>query len=217
MPDDLRRYSQGVRFGLAALSGGSCYWPGCGEPVIRFVGEDPIVNLQIAHIAGAVPGGPRYVLSMTDEQRKSFANLILLCHPHHTTVDKLRPHDFSIPTLREWKASRETVNQEALSRLREVTPEGLQAMLTDALNLRDARLEGAIEQLREINAEAAQLLYGILDEVQALRRASLTEEFINAANRLNPGILEEFAIAARNLDPETLQAFINAVGRLPDR
>lgn len=217
MPDDLRRYSHGVRFGLAALCGGTCYWPGCGEPVIRFVGEDPIVNLQIAHIAGALPNGPRYVLSMTDEQRKSFANLILLCHPHHTTVDKLRPQDFSIPTLQEWKASRETVNQGALSRLREVTPDALQAMLTDALNERDERLEGAIEQLREVNAEAAQLLYGVMDEVQALRRASLTEEFINAANRLNPEILENFAAAARHLDPDVLSAFINAAGRLPER
>jgi hypothetical protein len=217
MSDDLRRYQQGVRFGLATLCGGTCYWPDCPEPVIRFVGEDPIVNLQIAHIAGAVPGGPRYVLSMTDEQRRSFANLILLCHPHHTTVDKLRPQDFPIPTLREWKASRETVNQEALSRLREVTPDALQTMLTDALNERDERLEAAIEQLRGINAEAAQLLHGLLNEVQALRRAALTEEFIRAANRLHPEILDQFGRAARHLDMEVLQRFAEASRRLPDR
>lgn len=217
MPDDLRRYQQGVRFGLAALCGGTCYWPHCPEPVIRFVGEDPIVNLQIAHIAGPLPGSPRYQVSMTDQQRKSFANLILLCHPHHTTVDKLRPHDFPIATLLEWKASRETVNQEALSRLREVTPDALQTMLTDALNERDDRLEGAIEQLRQVNAEAAQLLYGLLDEVQALRRAAFSEEFIRAANRLHPEILDQFGRAARRLDMEVLQRFAESTRRLPDR
>jgi hypothetical protein len=90
-------------------------------------------------------------------------------------------------------------------------------MLTDALDERDERLEGAIEQLRGVNAEAAKLLYGVLDEVQALRRASLTEEFINAANRLNPEMLQEFAAAARRIDPEILGNFIIATRRLPER
>jgi hypothetical protein len=57
MASDLRKYTHGVRFALAALCGGTCYWPGCGEPVVRFVDDDPISNLQIAHIAGATPGG----------------------------------------------------------------------------------------------------------------------------------------------------------------
>lgn len=220
MASDLRKYSYGVRFALAALCGGTCYWPGCGEPVIRFVDDDPISNLQIAHIAGATPGGPRYVLTMSDEERKAFANLILLCHPHHTIVDKLRPEDFSISTLQKWKASREAMNQEALSRLREVTPDTLQTMLADALKERDERLDDAIEQLQQVNTEAAHLLRSVLDELEVLRHAytsGLTEEFVNAANRLHPDILEQFALAAGNLNPDILEEFIHAAQRLPER
>lgn len=220
MAGDLRKYPQGVRIALAALCGGTCYWPGCGEPVVRFVDDEPISNLQVAHIAGATAGGPRYLPNMTEEERKAFTNLILLCHPHHTIVDKLRPQDFSISTLQKWKARREAANQEALSRLREVTPDALQTMLADALKDRDEKLEGAIEQLHLVNAEAAQLLRGVLDELQVLRHASmygLTEEFINAANRLHPDILEQFASAADSLDSDILQQFIHATYRLPDR
>jgi hypothetical protein len=220
MAADIRNYSQGVRLALAALCGGTCYWPGCGEPVIRFVGDEPISNLQIAHITGATLGGPRHVPSMTDEERKAFTNLILLCHPHHTIVDKLRPQDFSISTLQKWKASREAKNQEALSRLREVTPDALQIMLAGALKERDERLDDAIEQFKQVNAEAAQLLQSVLDELQVLRQAGtygLTEEFIDAANRLHPDILEEFANAAQRLNPEVLEQFVYAIDRLPDR
>jgi hypothetical protein len=220
MASDPRRYTHGVRFALAALCGGTCYWPGCGEPVVRFVDDDAISNLQIAQIAGATPGGPRYVATMRDEERKAFANLILLCHPHHTIVDKLRPEDFSISTLQKWKASREAMNQEALSRLREVTPDTLQTMLADALKERDERLDDAIEQLQHVNAEAAQLLQSVLDELEVLRHANtygLTEEFVNAASRLHPDILEQFAIAAQNLNPDVLEQFIYAAQRLPDR
>ena len=98
---------------------------------------------------------------MTEEERKAFTNLILLCHPHHTIVDKLRPQDFSIPTLQKWKAMREVTNQEALSRLREVTPDTLQTMIVDALKERDERIGDAIEQLQQVNTEAAQLLYSV--------------------------------------------------------
>ena len=160
------------------------------------------------------------MLGMPEEDRKAFTNLILLCHPHHTLVDKLRPQDFSIPTLREWKASREAANQEALSRLREVTPDALQTMLADALKERDERLDDAIEQLQHVNAEAAHLLHSVLDEMQVLRHSNtygLTEEFINAANRLHPDILEAFALAASRLDPDILEAFVRATYRLPDR
>ena len=112
------------------------------------------------------------------------------------------------------------MNQEALSRLREVTPDTLQAMLADALKERDERLDDAIEQLQHVNAEAAQLLRSVLDELEVLRHAytyGLTEEFVNAANRLHPDILEQFAIAAGNLNPDVLEEFIHAAQRLPDR
>ena len=44
---------------------------------------------------------------MTDDERRAFANLILLCKPCHTLVDKARPADYSVERLEAWKRQRE--------------------------------------------------------------------------------------------------------------
>ena len=54
-----------------SLSNGTCYRPECSEPVVRFINNDPRVNVQIAHIRAAEPGGARYDANMTDEARRS--------------------------------------------------------------------------------------------------------------------------------------------------
>jgi hypothetical protein len=145
---------------------------------------------------------------MTAEERKAFSNLILLCHPHHTTVDKRRPQDFPAETLHRWKAEREKDHEAALSRLREVTPEGLQQTLTAVLADRDKRLHSLLERLERSDTEAAQLLQGLIDEVAELRHsrhidAGVAEGFTYAADRLyrvfSSGLLEEFIRATRRL------------------
>ena len=210
MPSEARRYPQAVRAALAALCGGTCYWPGCPEPVIRFVDGIPISNLQIAHIRAAEPGGPRDVPGMTAADRKAFSNFILLCHPHHTTVDKQRPQDFPVETLVRWKAEREKDHEAALSRLREVTPERLQQVLAAALADRDKRLHSLLERLEQSDTEAAELLQSLLDEVAELRHA----------RHIDAGVAEGFTRAADRLykvfSSGVLESFINATRRLPD-
>ena len=111
---DPSRYSAGTRAALAWLSRGTCYFPGCGHPIIAFIDEEPFVDFQIAHIRDAKPGN-RYDKSMDDLQRRAFANLILLCKPHHTLVDKTHPERYSIADLTQWKADREGDSAEALA------------------------------------------------------------------------------------------------------
>jgi len=208
LPTDPRQYPQAVRTALVALCGGTCYWPGCPEPVIRFVDGAPVNNLQIAHIRAAEPGGPRAVTGMAAADRRAFTNLILLCHPHHTTVDKRRRQDFPAETLQKWKAQREKNHEAALSRLREITPEGLQQIFAAVLADRDERLHGLLERLERSDAEAAQLLRSLIDEVADLRHSryidgGVAEEFANAANHLyqvyRSGLLEDFVYAAHRL------------------
>jgi hypothetical protein len=51
-------------------------------------GGDPFATGHIAHIEAAMPGGPRYNPTQTDEERNSFANLIVLCERCHGVVDQ---------------------------------------------------------------------------------------------------------------------------------
>jgi hypothetical protein len=108
-----RDYPNSTRTALAALSKGKCYFPGCSTSIITFV-DDPVrgieptpqTNFDIAHIHDAKRGN-RYDPDMTDATRRSFSNLILLCKPHHTLVDKTAPQKYPAHILQHWKQDRE--------------------------------------------------------------------------------------------------------------
>ena len=102
-----RDYTQGTERALYAFSGTTCYFPGCETRVIVIVGDEPVSNVEIADIGGANPGSPRYDPSMTNNERRSFPNLILLCKPHHNIVDRLHPDDYPADALFEWKTAHE--------------------------------------------------------------------------------------------------------------
>jgi hypothetical protein len=66
-----------------------CAYPDCPEPLLRWINgvETPVLNSRIAHIAAASERGPRYDVNMTDEDRRAFENLLLLCLPHAEEID----------------------------------------------------------------------------------------------------------------------------------
>lgn len=66
------------------------------------------------------------------EDRDSFPNLVLLCKPHHTYVDKTHPERFRVEDLERWKAERESPGIEALTGLRGLTESRLAEIITDA-------------------------------------------------------------------------------------
>lgn len=65
---------------LFALSGNICAFPKCNQ---NLVNENGDILAQICHIEAAEKGGERYNPSQTDEERRSFENLLLLCANHH--------------------------------------------------------------------------------------------------------------------------------------
>lgn len=69
---------------LFARSGNQCAFPGCTQHLInhknQFVG-------QVCHIEAAMPGGERYNEFQTDEQRRHYNNLLLMCYAHHIETD----------------------------------------------------------------------------------------------------------------------------------
>jgi len=117
-----RDYTSGTERALFTFSRMACYFPDCSAAVITFVNGEPVCSVQIAHIHGANPNSERYDPAMTDHQRRAFSNLILLCTPHHTVVDRLHPKDYPAEVLQEWKTSREAeagIDDVALSALTE--------------------------------------------------------------------------------------------------
>ena len=69
---------------LFARSGNRCSFPDCDHPLVNdknlFIG-------QICHICAASPNGQRYDPEQTDDERRAYENLILLCYPHHVETN----------------------------------------------------------------------------------------------------------------------------------
>lgn len=87
---------------LYTVSGNQCSFPGCNRPM--FNNEGNFVG-QVCHIEAAMPGGERFNPLMTNEQRRSFENLMLMCYDHHIETDK--EEDYSADKLKKFKSDHE--------------------------------------------------------------------------------------------------------------
>lgn len=98
--------SAATRTKLFADSAGYCQNPDCAQQLFvdKAKGE-PIHFAEMAHIFAASDDGPRSNASLTDAERGSYDNLILLCANCHTTIDKA-PEHYPDAMLKQWKLDR---------------------------------------------------------------------------------------------------------------
>jgi len=87
---------------LFADSGGYCQRPECTNRLFVDTGTKNVHVAEMAHIIAASGGGPRADATVTQVDKGSYDNLILLCANCHTTIDKA-PADFPDNMIREWK------------------------------------------------------------------------------------------------------------------
>lgn len=101
-----RQYKPTTIRRLDTLSGNECAEPNCRRKLIAEDGES-IVS-KICHIEAASPNGPRWNKDSTDDERRDFKNLILLCDEHHVIIDnKNNEAKFPVSLLKKWKADHE--------------------------------------------------------------------------------------------------------------
>lgn len=103
VPKDLsRQYTRATLRRLDTLSGNECAHPDCAK---KLIAEDGMsIISKICHITAASKNGPRYDENMTDDDRRAFDNLILLCDEHHVIIDnKENEHLYPVSLLKRWK------------------------------------------------------------------------------------------------------------------
>jgi hypothetical protein len=105
---------------LFARSGNQCAFPGCTASLIsennKFIG-------QICHIESANPGGERYNEDQSDEDRRAYENLLVMCYPHHIetndekiyTVEKMK--NYKLEHESNFQSSSFKINEELLYKL----------------------------------------------------------------------------------------------------
>lgn len=109
---------------LFARSGNQCAFPGCTHLLFELIDNQDMVWGEVCHIEAASEKGPRYNPNSTDEERRSYKNLIVLCFDHHKIIDQLH-HQYSVECLRQMKCEHEKqfenanfqVNETVLRRL----------------------------------------------------------------------------------------------------
>ncbi len=74
---------------LFIRSGNQCAFPECDHPI--FDDDDEYVA-ELCHINSANEGGQRFDSSQTDEDRRSFDNLMFMCHRHHKKTDNVEKY-----------------------------------------------------------------------------------------------------------------------------
>ncbi len=106
MSDKAREYKPSTQKRLFALSGNECYSPDCTRNLIAE--DEKTIVAKICHIEAASLNGPRYNPDMTDDDRRDFKNLLLLCDEHHAIIDNLdNANDYPKELLFEWKRNHE--------------------------------------------------------------------------------------------------------------
>ena len=112
---------------LFAYSGNQCTIPDCRE---FLVDETGAMLGKIAHIHAAEKGSARFREDMTNEQRRAFDNLMLVCGKHHDIIDYPENVETYKPeVLRKYKAEHEGRFRSAERQLIEQVTDTTQATL----------------------------------------------------------------------------------------
>lgn len=87
---------------LYLRSGNQCAFPNCKHMLID---SNSNVVAQICHIEGALKGSERFREAMTNEERRAYSNLIILCYQHH--VETNDASKYPVEKMLEMKARHE--------------------------------------------------------------------------------------------------------------
>lgn len=109
-----REYTRTTLRRLDTLSGNECAAPECDN---QFIAKDKkSIISKICHIEAASDKGPRFNPAMTDDERRHFDNLILLCDECHTIIDnKENEALYPVSLLQDWKENHESKSRRRLS------------------------------------------------------------------------------------------------------
>ena len=104
----MANYPSRTRRILDIRSLNQCAFPGCTSILVEpGIGEaGPAVVADTCHIYARRPGGKRWKEGLTEEERNSIDNLILLCKNHHAIVDS-QPEVYTAEQLKRWKSEHE--------------------------------------------------------------------------------------------------------------
>lgn len=141
---------------------------------------------QLCHIEAALEGGPRFNRDQTDEDRRSFENLLLLCYRHHKETDDVIR--FSVEKMREIKRQHESKFDRVLD-----------ALANDVYDIAlsyEPTVPNSLDRLVALN-----LIPGSELDVYARELESLAQTL----NQLSPAARKTYLILIKRVDSNSLR------------
>ena len=89
---------------LYVRSGNECAFPNCQHPIFN---DEGLYVAQLCHIKAANEGGERFDENQSDDERRSFENLLFMCHRHHKETDNIEK--YTVETLMDIKENHESL------------------------------------------------------------------------------------------------------------
>jgi hypothetical protein len=154
---------------LFMLSGNECAETTCIKTLIARDGISLIS--KICHIEAAEPGGARYRDAMTDDERRGFDNLILLCDECHTIIDNpANEKTYTVPLLKYWKKTHE-------------------AKMLTKFTLNPSLLKNIINEISKLSLENAPIV-----DTQSLVPFSIDEKIAYNSITRNKFLIDEYKV-----------------------
>ncbi len=155
---------------LFAVSGNQCAFPSCAHELIS---EKGTFVAQICHIEAAEKGGERYNKNQTDEERRAFSNLILMCYRHHRETDEV--DEFTAAKLKEIKDAHERQFQGCYE-----LPSGFEPKVLQSIQIQLDQIEAigretniVVNRLDDKADETLRLLYATSNNDEGLHTSYL--------------------------------------------
>lgn len=169
MTNKARQYKPSTVRRLDTLSGNQCAAPDCTRALIARDNES--ITSKICHIEAASENGPRFNSSMTDDERRHFDNLVLLCDECHTIIDNMENEkEYPVELLKEWKLNHESKR------------------LT-ALNSNTSLLRTAINQISDVNFDDIEVL-----DVETYDAFNIEDKIKYNAIKRNKALIDEYKV-----------------------
>ena len=146
---------------LYLKSGNQCAFPGCYNAMVddngNFIG-------QICHIEAVEAGGERFNPNMTNEERRAFDNLMLMCYEHHVVTNDVVK--YPVCELKRMKREHEEKFSSVIQKMRNsVIDYGIANQYSKVVTCK--RLSDVMEFgcTDEENLENAKVLNGLIDKL----------------------------------------------------
>jgi hypothetical protein len=171
---------------LFVHSGNECAFPGCERRLVNGKGQ---WLGEICHIEAALPGGERFNPGMTNEERRTASNLMLMCHDHHVETNDVS--EFPVERMREIKKDHEAAFVDTPAPLDDVALEAAvkEIVESDILDRTDRAILhlpqtlasfGETMKLNETPEELRQDIEVVAPALEALRRIPIDTRAIFA-------------------------------------